>query len=101
MAPICVFRGKLDTDSDPKQPPALRTMATAIRPKAVKLNRLAHCEAAPEQQILAHIGASAEQPPIAPALGPLAWYDDLEPTRDWDLIAQPDPDFALDQRNYR
>ena len=37
-------------------------------------------------------------PPIAPARGAPAWADDLGPMRDFELIAQPDPGFAFDQR---
>jgi hypothetical protein len=33
-----------------------------------------------------------------PARGPPAWHDDLTPMPDWDLIAQPHPGFAFDQR---
>jgi hypothetical protein len=36
--------------------------------------------------------------PIAPARGPRAWDDAPEPVPDWDLVAQPDPGFAFDQR---
>ena len=55
-------------------------------------------EAAPVQHTLTHIGEPAEPPPIAPDRGPPAWDDDLGPTPDWDLIAQPDPGFEFDQR---
>jgi hypothetical protein len=55
-------------------------------------------EAAPIERILAYIGAPTEPPPIAPARGPPAWDDDLGPMPDWDLLGQPEPDVAFDQR---
>lgn len=35
---------------------------------------------------------------IAPARGPPAWNDAPEPMSDWDLLGQPEPDFAFDPR---
>ena len=55
-------------------------------------------EAAPGQHLLAQTGEPTEPPPIAPARRHPAWDDDLGPTPDWDLIAQPDPGFEFDQR---
>jgi hypothetical protein len=55
-------------------------------------------EAAPVERILAHNGEPTGPPPIAPARGPPAWDDDLSPTPDFELIAQPDPGFEFDQR---
>ena len=54
-------------------------------------------EAAPIERILTHIGEPPHPPAIAPARGPPAWDDTLEPMTDWDLIAQPDPGFKFDQ----
>ncbi len=54
-------------------------------------------EAAPIEHILTHIGEPPHPPAIAPARGPPAWDDTLEPMTDWDLIAQPDPGFKFDQ----
>ena len=57
------------------------------------------------RQILDHIGAKSAPPHIAPARGPPLWQDgdthagegsQIEP--DWDLAAQPTPDFEVDQR---
>jgi len=53
-------------------------------------------ETAPVRRILTHIGEPAEAPRIAPARGPPAWVP--EPMPDWELIAQPDPGFEVDQR---
>lgn len=55
--------------------------------------------------ILDHIGVESEPPHITPARGPPLWDDcdaragegsQIEP--DWDLAAQPAPDFEMDQR---
>ena len=56
---------------------------------------------------LDHIGADSEPPRISPARGPPLWDDcsdaqmddgaQTEPA-DWDLAAQPAPDFEVDQR---
>ena len=53
-----------------------------------------------------HIGVDSKPPQISPARGPLLWDDcsdaqtdeavHIEP--DWDLAAQPAPDFEVDQR---
>jgi len=57
------------------------------------------------RKILEHIGVESEPPRIAPARGPPLWEDcdaqmgegvEIEP--DWDLAAQPAPDFDSDQR---
>ena len=57
------------------------------------------------RQILDHIGVDAEPPHITPARGPPLWDEcdaqagegsQIEP--DWDLAAQPAPDFEADQR---
>jgi hypothetical protein len=55
-------------------------------------------EAAPVEQILTHIGEPARPPAITPARGPPAWDDAPEPMPEWDLLAQPAPDFEFDQR---
>ena len=47
-------------------------------------------------RILTHIGEPSRLPPIAPARGPSAWEDTPEPMPDWDLLGQPEPDFAFD-----
>jgi len=58
------------------------------------------------RKILDHIGVDSEPPHIAPARGPPLWDDcdaqtdegvQIEPA-DWDLAAQPAPDFEVDQR---
>ena len=58
------------------------------------------------RKILDHIGVESEPPQIAPARGPPLWEDcgdaytgdrvQIEP--DWDLAAQPAPEFDADQR---
>ena len=58
------------------------------------------------RKIFDHIGVDSEPPPIFPARGPPLWDDcsdaqtveamHIEP--DWDLAAQPAPDFDVDQR---
>ena len=56
-------------------------------------------EASPMQRILNHIGEPAEPPPIAPARGPPAWDDALvDAAPDWDTLAQPEPEYVLDQQ---
>ena len=59
------------------------------------------------RKILDHIGVDSEPPQISPARGPPLWDDcsdaqmddgaQIEPA-DWDLAAQPAPDFEVDQR---
>jgi hypothetical protein len=58
------------------------------------------------RKILDHIGVDSEPPHISPARGPPLWDDcdaqmdegvHIEPA-DWDLAAQPAPDFEVDQR---
>ncbi len=61
------------------------------------------------RRILDHIGVDSQPPYIAPARGPPLWDDcdaqmdegvHIEP--DWDLAAQPAPDYEVDQRiNWR
>ena len=57
------------------------------------------------RKILDHIGVDSEPPHISPARGPPLWDDcdaqtdegvHIEP--DWDLAAQPAPDYEVDQR---
>jgi hypothetical protein len=57
------------------------------------------------RQILEHIGANSEPPRIAPARGPPLWEDcdawageGSQIGQDWDLAAQPAPDYEVDQR---
>ena len=56
-------------------------------------------------KIVGHIGVDSQPPRIAPARGPPLWDDcdaqvgdgvQIEP--DWDLAAQPAPDYEVDQR---
>ena len=58
------------------------------------------------RKILDHIGVDSEPPHISPARGPPLWADcdaqtddgaQIEPA-DWELAAQPAPDFEVDQR---
>ena len=58
------------------------------------------------RRILDHIGVDSEPPHISPARGPPLWDDcdaqmddgaQIEPA-DWDLAAQPAPDYEIDQR---
>ena len=57
------------------------------------------------RQLFDHIGVASEPPRISPARGPPLWEDgdaqmgegvQVEP--DWDLAAQPAPDFEVNQR---
>jgi hypothetical protein len=57
------------------------------------------------KKILDHIGVDSEPPHVVPARGPPLWDDcdaqtvegvAVEP--DWDLAAQPSPDYEVDQR---
>ena len=57
------------------------------------------------RQILEHIGADSEPPQIAPARGPPLWDDcdaqvgeNAGGEPDWDMAAQPVPDYEVDQR---
>jgi hypothetical protein len=58
------------------------------------------------RRILDHIGVDSEPPHISPARGPPLWDecgdaqmdDELQIGPDWDLAAQPAPDFEVDQR---
>ena len=63
-------------------------------------------QSAEVRHILNHIGVESESPHISPARGPPLWDDcdaqtdegaQNEPA-DWDLAAQPAPDFEVDQR---
>ena len=56
------------------------------------------------RKILEYIGADSQAPRITPARGPPLWDEcdapmgeglDAEP--DWDLAAQPEPDYQVDQ----
>ena len=58
------------------------------------------------EKILDRIGVDSEPPHTAPARGPPLWDDcdaqmddeaQIEPA-DWDLAAQPAPDYKVDQR---
>lgn len=62
-------------------------------------------EGAQIRRILDHIGVDSEPPHISQARGPWLWEDcdaqmgegvEIEP--DWDLVAQPAPNFDVDQR---
>ena len=62
-------------------------------------------EGAQIKKILEHIGVDAQAPRISPARGPPLWDDcgaqmgdGVEVAPDWDLAAQPAPDFDADQR---
>ncbi len=57
------------------------------------------------RQILDHIGVQPEPPRIASARGPPLWDDcgvqkddGVQAEPDWDLAAQPAPDYEVDQR---
>jgi hypothetical protein len=57
------------------------------------------------RHILDHIGADSEPPRIAPARGPPLWDDcgdapgeGMQIGPDWDWVAQPAPDYEVDQR---
>ena len=57
------------------------------------------------RKILVHIGADSEPPPISPARGPPLWDDcgaqmddGAQSEPQWDLAAQPAPDYEVDQR---
>jgi hypothetical protein len=47
---------------------------------------------------LTHSGEPLRPPPITPARWPPDWDDRLDPLSDWDALAQPEPEFAFDQR---
>lgn len=63
-------------------------------------------EGAQIRKILDHIGVDPEPPHISPARGPPLWEDcgdaqmgeGVQTEPDWDLAAQPAPDFEADQR---
>ncbi len=57
------------------------------------------------RQILNHIGVESEPAHITPARGPPLWEgcdapvdDGVQGEPDWDLAAQPAPDYEVDQR---
>jgi hypothetical protein len=57
------------------------------------------------RRILDHIGVDSEPPHISPARGPPLWEDceaqmddGVQTEPDWDMAAQPAPDFEVDQR---
>lgn len=57
------------------------------------------------RRILNHIGVDSEPPRITPARGQTLWDDcdaqmdeGVEVGTDWDLVAQPEPDYEVDQR---
>ncbi len=57
------------------------------------------------RHILDHIGADSEPPRIVPARGPPLWNDcggapdeGMQIGPDWGLVAQPAPDYEVDQR---
>ena len=57
------------------------------------------------RHILNHIGVECEPPHITPACGPPLWGDcdaqvddRVQGEPDWDLAAQPAPDYEVDQR---
>ena len=57
------------------------------------------------RHILNHIGVASEPPHITPARGPPLWDDcdaqvddRVQGEPDWDLAAQPAPDYEVDQR---
>jgi len=57
------------------------------------------------RKILDHIGVDSQPPHISPARGPPLWDDSDAQTddaaqiaSDWDLAAQPAPDYEVDQR---
>jgi hypothetical protein len=57
------------------------------------------------RRILDHIGVESQPPHIAPARGPPLWEgrnaqvdDGVQSEPDWDLAAQPAPEFEVDQR---
>jgi hypothetical protein len=56
-------------------------------------------EAAPVALILNHIGESAEPPRISTARGTPAWdKPPVEAVADWNALAQPSPEYVLDQQ---
>lgn len=56
-------------------------------------------DTAPIKRILKHIGEPQRPPRIDPARRPPAWEEAApEPSRDWNLLGQPGPDFKFDQR---
>lgn len=56
--------------------------------------------------ILDHVGVEPEAPRITPARGPPLWHacgaqeagEGVEAEPDWDMAAQPPPDYCDDQR---
>ena len=101
----------------PKRSPAYYLWAVLIAriyevfpllcPKCGGQMRLIACitEGMQIRRILDHIGVDSEPPHISPARGPPLWDEcdaqmgdgaQIEP--DWDLAAQPAPDYEVDQR---
>lgn len=85
----------LDPDlTAPLRPAAVTVQATADVAPIVAFITVA----SPVQRILTRLGEPAKPPRIAPARGPPAWGDLLEPLPDWDTLAQPAPELEFDQR---
>ena len=60
-------------------------------------------DASTVRKILDHLGESTQPPRIAPARGPPLWEAAMASEQagndpQWDLAAQPEPEFELDQR---
>jgi hypothetical protein len=49
------------------------------------------------RHILEYIGESADPPPLSSARGPPAWEAEIDALPLYDAMAQPEPDFQLDQ----
>ena len=51
------------------------------------------------QRILDHVGEPAEPPRISPARGPPDWEDPpVDAIPDWEVLAQPSPEYVFDQQ---
>jgi hypothetical protein len=55
-------------------------------------------EVFPAPRILTRIGKPAEPPPFSPTQGPPMWDDEQVSLPDWETIAQPELEYAFDQR---
>ena len=55
-------------------------------------------EAAPAERVLTQIGEPAQPSAIAPTWEPPVWEGTFEPTPDWDLLGQGEPEFEFNQR---
>ena len=84
---------------------AVTALAAPAKQVAVQAAPANMSEGAQIRKILDHIGVDSEPPHISPARGPPLWDDcdaqmdeevHIEP--DWDLAAQPEPDYEVDQR---